>query len=70
MKTKYATAYMSYNDNDLTIEFVDAVSREDAMLQRLALEGVTFPDHFTREDADLIQEFAYDCDLNIDAQAV
>lgn len=64
----FATAFMTYNENELTITFVTASSVFEAMKQRLEEEGYQVPTHLT--DPDELREFAFDCDTNVDAAEV
>lgn len=65
---QYATAFMTYDQNVLTIEFFDAHSQFDAMVRRLENEGYQVPKHIN--DCDVLREFAFDCDCQVEAEEV
>lgn len=65
---QYATAFMTYNENELTIDFRKAASQFDAMVSRLEDEGYQVPKHIT--DCDVLREFAFDCDCLVEAEEV
>lgn len=67
-KNVFATAFMDYFNNELTIEFCLAVDAFDAMKQRLEQEGYTVDNSII--EIQEIKQFAFDCDSMIDAAEV
>lgn len=65
---QYATAYMNYFDNELSIDFRKANSQFDAMVRRLENEGYQVPKHI--KECDELREFAFDCDCQVEAEEV
>ena len=68
MSTKrFAVGYISFHDNVLKLEFIEAIDERDALVQALNL--LTGVEDFT-SDCETLKGIAFDCDGMIEAKEV
>jgi hypothetical protein len=69
--TRYAVAYISFHDNDMKMQIIDANSERNALIFTLKLQGWETSDlDLLKATPEELKQYAFDCDSMIGAIAL